>query len=373
MKNIVIILLVLSIAFSLKKSKCKEIDGTLKCEVKPDDSPEHQDFVKGKKLAMVVEEDADAEVGQWDQTDQGRNWGWQCAKGYKQSPIDIAKATAQNAQTAEIRTTIRFGLKEDAPKMKTNVGTNGLELVPDGDDIGEIVIHPSQDPKTALSYMVKRIHINTPSEHSIDLQHRGMEIQFEGCLNLAHSLIRPGVATKKVVPSKLFVAILVDVGSPSPFFQEVVNSIEIDEEGKKDPEGKEIDEKKVSFYDLLKFNDQWEDAAFAMQEGSLTTPPCTENALWVVFLDSIRAGTEQIRMIDSMWNIKPSRSLQKVNRRPITYSTYESRTIRDAIMKRIVRRKEDFIGVLPAYIRNHREYPLDKETDEDPDSEEADK
>lgn len=32
----------------------------------------------------------------------------------------------------------------------------------------------------------------------------------------------------------------------------------------------------------------------------------------------------------------------------------------DAIMKRVIRRKEDFFGVVPALTRNHRAYPLEK-------------
>jgi hypothetical protein len=92
--------------------------------------------------------------------------------------------------------------------------------------------------------MISRIHIKTPSEHSIDLGHRGVEVQLEGCLNLDHSLFRPGPQSKKVVPSKLMVAILVDVGSPSEFFQAILDKIE-EKDGK--VTGGDIDEKKVSF------------------------------------------------------------------------------------------------------------------------------
>lgn len=86
--------------------------------------------------------------------------------------------------------------------------------------------------------------MKTPSEHSIDLGHRGVEIQLEGCLNLEHSLFRPGPSNHKVVPSKLMVAILVDVGGPSEFFQAILDNID-NKDGKL--EGKEIEEKKVSF------------------------------------------------------------------------------------------------------------------------------
>lgn len=96
--------------------------------------------------------------------------------------------------------------------------------------------------------MVKRIHIKTPSEHSIDLQHRAIEVQLEGCLNLDHSLIRPGPMSRTTMPAKLFVAILVDVGGPSEFFQGVLDTLEVDPEGKKPVEAKEsIPAKKVSF------------------------------------------------------------------------------------------------------------------------------
>jgi len=92
--------------------------------------------------------------------------------------------------------------------------------------------------------MISRIHIKTPSEHSIDLGHRGMEVQLEGCLNLDHSLFRPGPQSKKVVPSKLMVAILVDVGTPSEFLQAILDKV-TEKDGK--IEGGDIDEKKVSF------------------------------------------------------------------------------------------------------------------------------
>jgi len=69
-------------------------------------------------------------------------------------------------------------------------------------------------------------------------------VQLEGCLNLDHSLFRPGPQSKKVVPSKLMVAILVDVGGPSEFFQAILDKIE-EKDGK--VEGGDIDEKKVSF------------------------------------------------------------------------------------------------------------------------------
>lgn len=54
--------------------------------------------------------------------------------------------------TSEVRSTIRFGLMEDAPKLKVTVGPTGFVLTPDGvDQIGEIVVHPAYDPKSAYS------------------------------------------------------------------------------------------------------------------------------------------------------------------------------------------------------------------------------
>lgn len=111
--------------------------------------------------------------------------------------------------------------------------------------------------------MIKRIHVKTPSEHTIDLGHRAIELQFEGCLNLKHSLLKPGPASRRTLPNKLFVAILVDAGTPSAFFQAVIDTIDV--ANKYAPTVKEpIPEKKVSFYDLVKFNDVWDVAPYAM-------------------------------------------------------------------------------------------------------------
>jgi len=44
----------------------------------------------------------------------------------------------------------------------------------------------------------------------------------------------------------------------------------------------------------------------------------------------------------------------------------------DAIMKRIIKRKEDYFGVPPAYTPRYKNYPLEKvEESNDPDAETA--
>lgn len=53
--------------------------------------------------------------------------------------------------------------------------------------------------------------------------------------------------------------------------------------------------------------------------GSMTTPPCMEDVLWVVVLKSIMAEPEDLIFIDRLFNVKPSRHLMDSHRRPVSW------------------------------------------------------
>jgi hypothetical protein len=143
---------------------------------------------------------------------------------------------------------------------------------------------------------------------------------------------------------------MIDQAQESAFLKTVLDTIIVDGEGVEPPKaGDPVEEKKLNFYELFFFNGTYDaDVPYAMYEGSLTSPPCTEDILWVIFLDDIKASQEQIKFIDNLFVIKPSRHLQNLNRRALTYGTYEQRSIMDAISKRIIRKKEEYFGILPA-------------------------
>lgn len=56
----------MTLSIKFKKSKCKQEGGLMKCEVDPTGTPDHQDFVKGKKLDLKVVEDEEAAADSWD-------------------------------------------------------------------------------------------------------------------------------------------------------------------------------------------------------------------------------------------------------------------------------------------------------------------
>lgn len=64
---------------------------------------------------------------------------------------------------------------------------------------------------------------------------------------------------------------------------------------------------------------------YATYEGSLTTPPCTENVRWVVLLDHVTVSAQQVLDLMAVgsggkdWE-QTQRPLQPLNKRKIEYS-----------------------------------------------------
>lgn len=59
---------------------------------------------------------------------------------------------------------------------------------------------------------------------------------------------------------------------------------------------------------------------YAMYYGSTTRPPCYEDVLWVVFPKPIKIKTIQIEYIDQLFKVKPTRVIQPLNNRVVTYA-----------------------------------------------------
>jgi carbonic anhydrase len=101
--------------------------------------------------------------------DQGRNWGWQCSKGFEQSPVDIP-GLIQKDQEPDARFTIRFGMATPTPALKIEIGEKHF-WVSSENPMAYTVVHPPEDPDSALSFKMVKAHIKSPSEHTVTLQH----------------------------------------------------------------------------------------------------------------------------------------------------------------------------------------------------------
>lgn len=201
-----------------------------------------------------------------------------------------------------------------------------------------------------------------------------MELQLEHHLDPIKSLIYPANASMKNIKRIATIALMVEQGSDSPFFNAFfpsdVRKPDADQKafycndpdkGPKDAIFKTdikytdwvplkkpfIDEDISAVLDkecypslMTLFDMQFKGTSrnfhYAMYEGSLTVPPCFEDVYWIVVLNTAKIRREQLLYIDRLFDIKPSRVLQKNNDRTIAYGEYKYSDIHDAIGNNII-------------------------------------
>jgi len=241
-------------------------------------------------------------------------------------------------------------------------------------NFGQIVVHPGFSPKTALAYIAYGIHFKTPSEHTINYDHYPLELQVEHHLDLIKSLIWPDNAKHSQIPRKAFVSFLAKVGGNNPFFRNILSKEHpqllreermgfkvLDREKVPFATGKDLSwELKPNDFNLFDlFNPQKQGVnyqfIYAMYEGSTTTPPCQEDAYWIVITNTINVGRKQLIFIDSMFSTKPSRTLQKQNERWITWGNYDTTDIFDVMGYNAIKNKTNFPMTMPDFSYNKRQ------------------
>jgi len=80
-------------------------------------------------------------------------------------------------------------------------------------------------------------------------------------------------------------------------------------------------------------------------------PPCQEDVYWIIVLKPIQATLRQLVFVDSLFNIKPSRQIQKMNGRWIVYGHYKGADIFDTLSNNVI--KDDHYPLEhPALIKN---------------------
>ncbi len=141
------------------------------------------------------------------------------------------------------------------------------------------------------NYELKQFHFHTPSENTIDGKHFPMEVHF------VHADKNGNLAV---------LALMIKEGAENPELAKVLESLS----------GKEGEEKKMVHpanasalmpmdVDYYRFN------------GSLTTPPCSEGVVWIVFKKSVTASPAQIKAIHDVIGFENNRPVQPINARLI--------------------------------------------------------
>lgn len=239
-----------------------------------------------EKAAAVPEEHApDYSHVHWGYAGPGAPENWAklrpdyalCDKGKRQSPIDI-----------------RGGIRVDLEPIRFDYRPTQFRIVDNGHTVQVDVGDSSSITLTGRTYRLVQFHFHRPSEERINGR------QFEMVAHLVHKDYDGNLAV---------VAVPIDRGAEHPLIQTLWNHMPLEVGMAVQPPGVVLDLTKLlpterEYYTYM---------------GSLTTPPCTENVLWMVFKNPIQVSPEQVGIFARLYphNARP---LQPVNDRLIKES-----------------------------------------------------
>lgn len=203
-----------------------------------------------------------------------------CATGGRQSPVDLGSAIDA------VPPAIRFNW---APSHGATITNTGRTLEADLQDAGEV-------ETDGRHYALKRLQFRSPSEHTVDGRSFPLELQLvheepTGAALLVSVLLEDGPAMTALDP--------IWATTPArPGAARVQFDI--------DPER------------LLPA-----ERSFYRYEGSATSPPCEENAIWIVMTATASASRAQIEAFRQVFPAN-ARPVQPLNRRYILRSMTEA-------------------------------------------------
>ncbi|MDR0440177.1 MAG: carbonic anhydrase family protein [Candidatus Accumulibacter sp.] len=188
-----------------------------------------------------------------------------CAHGRYQSPIDLRDAFAVDLDPVEfLYRPVAFRVVDTGRYLQLTVYGDEVRIV------GE------------KNYRLTQVVFHNPSEHSINGRFFDMEAQ------LVH---------RAEDGKLLIVSVLLEQGGENPVVQAALNHLPLERGGETALSGLAID---VS--PLLPKN-----RGYFTFLGSLTTPPCTEGAQWIVFKEPGEVSAEQLAMFRRLYppNARP--------------------------------------------------------------------
>ncbi|MBO0982596.1 carbonic anhydrase [Rathayibacter sp. SD072] len=201
-----------------------------------------------------------------------------CATGTRQSPIDLPTSITATGAPIEVAAQASEGELEDTGHT--------VQLADEGD--GSSVSYDG------ASYELAQMHVHTPSEHTVD----GVTAEAE--FHFVH---------QNEAGDRLVIGVLAEQGAASaaydPFTTGAAEAAEAGAEADLD-----LDVAALLPASLDHF----------AYEGSLTTPPCTENVQWIVLTAPVQLSAEQLADLDSAHpgNTRPT---QLLGNRVITRGT----------------------------------------------------
>ena len=205
--------------------------------------------------------DGDTGPANWAQM----NPAWsKCGTGTRQSPIDL-----------------RDGMKVDLEQIAFDYRSSGFNVIDNGHTIQVGVGLGNYITVGNRTYELQQFHFHRPSEEKIN--GRGTEM-------VVHLVHKDGEGNLAVI------AVLLERGAPNPMIQTVWNNLPLEKNLAVNPvvalDVNEMLPKKRDYFTFM---------------GSLTTPPCTENVLWMVMKQPMQASPAQMALFSRLYplNARP--------------------------------------------------------------------
>ena len=199
-----------------------------------------------------------------------------CASGKRQSPIDI-----------------RDGIRVDLEALKFDYKTSLFRIADNGHTIQVDVGPGSTLQVMGREYELKQLHFHRPSEERINGR------SYDMAMHLVHKDYDGHLAV---------LAVLLEKGSENPLIQTLWNSLPLEV-------GQDLEPNvALNLAGLLP-----EQRNYFAYMGSLTTPPCTEDVLWLVLKQPLQISPEQIAIFSRLYHHN-ARPVQPSNNRLIKES-----------------------------------------------------
>jgi len=197
-----------------------------------------------------------------------------CSTGVNQSPIDLSHAVDQ-----------------DLPAISFEYQPGGYRVVNNGHAV-QVDFNPgSRIHLDGASFELKQVHFHTPSENTIDGKHFPMEA------HLVHADARGHLAV---------VAVMFETGAANVGLAQFSSRV-----SRKDESQSKL---AVPFAAATLLPD---DRDYYRFNGSLTTPPCSEDVRWVVLKHAETASAGQIETLHDAIGHDNSRPVQPVGARTV--------------------------------------------------------
>ncbi|MBI5923088.1 MAG: carbonic anhydrase family protein [Betaproteobacteria bacterium] len=199
-----------------------------------------------------------------------------CASGKRQSPIDI-----------------RDGIRVDLETIKFDYQISMFRIIDNGHTIQVNVGNGSSISLMGRQFELAQLHFHRPSEERVNGK------AYDMVIHLVHKDMDNHLAV---------IAVLLEKGSEHPVIQTLWNNLPLEVNQDIAPTVP------IDLNHLLP-----ENRNYWTYMGSLTTPPCTEDVLWIVFKQPVQVSPEQLSIFSRLYR-NNARPIQASNGRIVKES-----------------------------------------------------